>query len=440
MTFDPSLLALGGLAAIVTAGWTQVRAVFSQLRSILIVRGHVESGLNAYVSMYLRKEWKRLPTSDIDYGVSYLDIGPNQSTRVVAFRLPPYQVSIFYQGWRFLIWSNNETLITLRGMVDLDNVILKGVDLHYEFMNSRSATNRYFHCDVVGRDSKDTSLRSRSGSDSPTADRAEALTRARSADPQFDTPIGYTREEVLGLDVKQDPFRSLVYSDLVMHHVAQACRWYDQRQWYISRGVPWRRGWGLSGPPGTGKSRLCKALAQKLQIPIYSFHLNTLSDQEFMEEWKSISFPAVVVFEDFDNVFNGRVNVKENSTLSFDCVLNQISGISTNDGLFLIVTTNHPEKLDPAMGAATVGGEGDEEALSSRPGRIDVALHLGYITPEGKRKMAERTLNGWPESVERMANNTRTLTAAQFEELCVREAQKCLAEDERRAALAHLAP
>lgn len=58
--------------------------------------------------------------------------------------------------------------------------------------------------------------------------------------------------------------------------------------------------------------------------------------------------PCVVIFEDLDSLIN-------DGNRSF--FLNQLDGIEGNDGLLIIATTNHFERLDPG--------------LSSRPSRFD---------------------------------------------------------------------
>lgn len=61
--------------------------------------------------------------------------------------------------------------------------------------------------------------------------------------------------------------------------------------------------------------------------------------------------PCVVVLEDLDSLIN-------NSNRSF--FLNQLDGLSGNDGLLIIGTTNHFDRLDPG--------------LSTRPSRFDRKL------------------------------------------------------------------
>lgn len=58
--------------------------------------------------------------------------------------------------------------------------------------------------------------------------------------------------------------------------------------------------------------------------------------------------PCVLILEDLDSLINDR-------NRSF--FLNQLDGIEGNDGLLLIGTTNHMDRLDPG--------------LSTRPSRFD---------------------------------------------------------------------
>lgn len=51
--------------------------------------------------------------------------------------------------------------------------------------------------------------------------------------------------------------------------------------WYARRGIPWRRGYLLHGPPGSGKTSLVTGLAGALGLDIY---VTTLSSPAMSDE------------------------------------------------------------------------------------------------------------------------------------------------------------
>ena len=122
----------------------------------------------------------------------------------------------------------------------------------------------------------------------------------------------------------------------------------------------------------------------------------------------------IILIEDIDTIFNGRKNLLAESSLSknllsFDTLINTISGVKENQGIFLIITTNEIEKLDSAL---------------LRPGRCDVHIKVDYIDQRGKETIAQNILFGYPDLIEKYGNMKEDQTAAAFENLCIEAALK----------------
>ena len=151
--------------------------------------------------------------------------------------------------------------------------------------------------------------------------------------------------------------------------------------WYAERGIPYRRGLLFSGPPGTGKSSVVLALASRLAKPVYALNLASVtSDGALMEAFAETPQDAILLVEDIDAIRIARARVDENgkpeaqslgqATLSG--LLNAIDGVAAPEGRLLVMTSNHPEHLDPAL---------------VRPGRIDLHERFGLLGPAEVMRM-----------------------------------------------------
>jgi SpoVK/Ycf46/Vps4 family AAA+-type ATPase len=184
--------------------------------------------------------------------------------------------------------------------------------------------------------------------------------------------------------------------------------------------IPHKRGWLLYGKPGTGKTSFVRALAQEMDVPIFVYDISTMSNNDFLDRWENAleDTPCIVLFEDIDSVFDGRKNLSKNpGAMTFDCLLNCIDGIENTDGIFAVVTTNHIEKIDSAIGIPN--GDG----ISTRPGRIDRAIEMKNPDEDGRRKIAKRILENY-EHIEDIIQQGSNDTGAQFQERCARLALK----------------
>eukprot|EP01091_Cochliopodium_minus_P004519 TRINITY_DN1440_c0_g1_i2.p1 TRINITY_DN1440_c0_g1~~TRINITY_DN1440_c0_g1_i2.p1 ORF type:complete len:358 (-),score=85.51 TRINITY_DN1440_c0_g1_i2:59-1132(-) len=151
--------------------------------------------------------------------------------------------------------------------------------------------------------------------------------------------------------------------------------------WYIDRGIPYRRGYLLYGPPGSGKSSFIQALAGQLEYNICILSLSdaSLTDDRLIHLLSVAPERSIILLEDIDAAFTNRNDTKEKTTqyqglnrLTFSGLLNALDGVAASEGRLLFMTTNHLEKLDPAL---------------IRPGRVDVKHFLGNASRTQIEKM-----------------------------------------------------
>jgi mitochondrial chaperone BCS1 len=161
---------------------------------------------------------------------------------------------------------------------------------------------------------------------------------------------------------------SVVLSGDISHDfLADVAKFFESREWYAKLGVPWRRGYLLYGPPGTGKTSLAFALAGHLNLDLCLLSLtnNKLTDQNIAELLQKTPSRSLILVEDVDAFFNNRDKVESKIEVSFSGLLNAIDGVAAQEGRLVVLTTNHREKLDPAL---------------IRPGRIDKQIELSNAT------------------------------------------------------------
>ena len=411
---------LGGLGAAIAAGWSQVKTVFSYISSFVIVRDSIESALFAsYVTYYLRANWGRVPSGKMHYMVpriTFLD----GADHYVPFQVPPAN-SIFYKKGTVISCTFNDsgstmTLTSIRGTFDAKSFLETVIKYAETHMTSYAVHNRFYVEQFKGKERT-----SNVGSAIPNQHNSlpgvggsliEIFNTTTDKSFMYDSSLWLS-----GVETKTSALDNYYYPPEVERHFAQATQWLKMREWYRQRAIPWRRGWLLYGAPGTGKSSLARALGMHLGLPIFQYFLSTMSDQEFIEFWSSMSTPCIALLEDIDTVFHGRENITAHKSLSFDCLLNMLNGISTTQGVFTIASANELEYVDPALGA-----EVDSTGIATRPGRIDTVIHVGNLCELGRQKIAKRILCDWPEDIQAVVDAGDNMTPAQFQELCLQRA------------------
>jgi hypothetical protein len=140
----------------------------------------------------------------------------------------------------------------------------------------------------------------------------------------------------------------------------------------LRKGLTYRRGWLLEGPPGNGKSSFILAVASFIgaEVTIVSLNSTGLDDvglRTLMVGHSLTERPCLLVLEDIDCLFTDRA-AADAARVTFSGLLNALDGVGAPENAIVIMTTNHPEKLDPAL---------------IRPGRVD--RHFQFPNPDDTR-------------------------------------------------------
>ncbi|KAJ7065335.1 P-loop containing nucleoside triphosphate hydrolase protein [Mycena amicta] len=186
------------------------------------------------------------------------------------------------------------------------------------------------------------------------------------------------------------PMSSIVLQPGVKEMLLADCKdFLCSEEWYAERGIPYRRGLLLHGVPGSGKTSLIHSLAGELGLDIYVVSLSAkgMSDNTLTTLMGNVPSRCIVLLEDLDAAFTRSVSrdasatgaptsttptaekkdaaESDGSTLSLSGLLNSLDGVAAAEGRLLFATTNHIERLDPAL---------------SRPGRMDVWVNFANAT------------------------------------------------------------
>lgn len=139
--------------------------------------------------------------------------------------------------------------------------------------------------------------------------------------------------------------------DTISHTIEE---FFDNEKRYRDLDVPWKRGIIFYGPPGNGKTLSLRALMHSLSTR--REHINLLYVKSIVRVWDIGSIfrvartysPCLLILEDIDTLVSGGFQ---------SYFFNEVDGLANNDGIMMIATTNHIDRLD--------GG------LANRPSRFD---------------------------------------------------------------------
>jgi cell division protease FtsH len=187
-----------------------------------------------------------------------------------------------------------------------------------------------------------------------------------------------------------------------------------QRARLAERGLSTRKGVLFYGPPGTGKTHTIHYLARALEG--HTTFLVTAEQMGYLDEYVTLARllqPSVVVIEDVDLIARDRMSTNSpGDHVLLHQLLNEMDGLQPDAEVLFILTTNRAEVL--------------EDALASRPGRIDQAIEFPLPDEEGRVRLIRLYSYGLEVPADLVASTARKtdrVSASFIKELMRRAAQ-----------------
>lgn len=190
-------------------------------------------------------------------------------------------------------------------------------------------------------------------------------------------PFGHPR--------KRRPISSVVLDTGISDRILNDCQEFIRNpQWYGERGIPYRRGYLLYGPPGCGKSSFITALAGEIEFGICLLNLSDrgLTDDRLNHLLSVAPQQSIILLEDIDAAFASREDTEKLKSayeglnrVTFSGLLNCLDGVASTEARIVFMTTNYIDRLDPAL---------------IRPGRVDFKEYVGHCSQNQLEQMYMR--------------------------------------------------
>ncbi|GGW54553.1 AAA family ATPase [Alishewanella tabrizica] len=182
-------------------------------------------------------------------------------------------------------------------------------------------------------------------------------------EPQFTSQISVARavEGVQGLMLERPDVRlsDVVGLQRAKIQLTRVLQWLKEPERLSSQNVGFPAGLLLTGPPGTGKTMLAKALAGEADLPFISLSVSELLSQyvngsaiKIDEAFKQASdiAPCILFIDEIDSIAMKRSEKESSQNNAVNALLMHLDGIQKRaEPIFVLAATNHIDFLDSAV-------------------------------------------------------------------------------------------
>jgi transitional endoplasmic reticulum ATPase len=198
--------------------------------------------------------------------------------------------------------------------------------------------------------------------------------------------------------------------------------------WSSVKGITVPTGVVLSGQPGTGKTMIGRLIATQTRRSYYPLSAADILGGQVGGSVKKLSevfararenSPSIIFFDEIDGLMprNNGMQSAHDTQLVEQC-RTEISQLLPEHNVFLIGTTNHLDRIDPAI---------------LRGGRFSEKIEIGPPGPANRERLLRKYLDGvqFEVAINRLVERLAGLSPADLEAICKAAVRNALGRSER---------
>jgi ATP-dependent metalloprotease FtsH len=221
------------------------------------------------------------------------------------------------------------------------------------------------------------------------------------------------------VDLPRERFEDVAGAEQAKERLEEIVRWLRDPRPVLDLGLDMPKGILLTGPPGTGKTTLARAVAGESSVPFFAISGSEVYNKYVGESEGAIRrlfaaarryAPAVLFIDEIDSIGSARGESQEAAwrTGVLNELLAQMDGFKQGSRpVFVLAATNRPDILDPAL---------------IRSGRFDLQIDVPNPSAPGREGIFKIHLRGMklaPDvDIPGLARRTAGMSGADIKQVC----------------------